>query len=188
MTIGQAQSIALLGLTGSVVEIEVDISDGIPMYSLLGLPDAALQESRDRVRAAISNCNEVWPNRKVTVSLSPAWLPKSGSSFDLSIAIAILIAHGTVPQEPFRSMVVLGELALDGKVRSVRGVLPALIAAYKSGVTRAIVPAANRSEAALMTQMEILTFESLREALLWGRTGEHPVAQELDLEATDVDQ
>jgi magnesium chelatase family protein len=188
MTIGQAQSIALLGLTGSVVEIEVDISDGIPMYSLLGLPDAALQESRDRVRAAISNCNEVWPNRKVTVSLSPAWLPKSGSSFDLSIAIAILIAHGTVPQEPFRSMVVLGELALDGKVRSVRGVLPALIAAYKSGITRAIVPAANRSEAALMTQMEILTFESLREVLLWGRTGEHPVAQELDLEATDVDQ
>ena len=188
MSIGQTHSVALLGLTGSVVEIEVDISDGIPMYSLLGLPDAALQESRDRVRAAISNCNEVWPNRKVTVSLSPAWLPKSGSSFDLSIALAILIAHGTLPQEPFASMVVLGELALDGKVRSVRGVLPALIAAYKSGITRAIVPAANRSEAALMTQMEILTFESLREVLLWGRTGEHPVAQELDLELTEVDE
>ena len=188
MSIGQTQSIALLGLTGSVVEIEVDISDGIPMYSLLGLPDAALQESRDRVRAAITNCNEVWPNRKVTVSLSPAWLPKSGSSFDLSIAIAILIAHGSVPQEPFGSMVVLGELALDGKVRSVRGVLPALIAAYKSGITRAIVPAANRSEAALMTQMEILTFESLREVLVWGRTGEYAVLQELQLDSTDVDE
>jgi len=188
MSIGQTQGIALLGLTGSVVEIEVDIADGIPMYSLLGLPDAALQESRDRVRAAISNCNEVWPNRKVTVSLSPAWLPKSGSSFDLSIAIAILIAHGTVPQEPFSSMVVLGELALDGKVRSVRGVLPSLIAAYKSGITRAIVPAANRSEAALMTQMQILTFESLRDVLLWGRTGEYADSQELELDPTDVDE
>lgn len=188
MTIGQTQSVALLGLTGSVVEIEVDISDGIPTYSLLGLPDAALQESRDRVRAAITNCNEIWPNRKVTVSLSPAWLPKSGSSFDLSIAVAILIAHGTLPQEPFAQMVVLGELALDGKVRSVRGVLPALIAAYKSGVTRAIVPAANRAEAALMTQMQIFTFGNLREVLLWGRTGENSTAQELDLEQTDIDE
>lgn len=188
MSIGQTQSIALLGLTGSVVEIEVDISDGIPMYSLLGLPDAALQESRDRVRAAISNCNETWPNRKVTVSLSPAWLPKSGSSFDLSIALAIQIALGTLPQEPFLKTVVLGELALDGKVRSVRGVLPALIAAYKSGITRAIVPTANRAEAQLMPQMEILTFENLRDVLMWGRTSEYVVVSELDLAQTDSDE
>ena len=93
MSMGHTQSVALLGITGSLVEIEVDISDGIPMYSLLGLPDAALQESRDRVRAAITNCKEIWPNRKVTVSMSPAWLPKSGSSFDLSIALSILIAN-----------------------------------------------------------------------------------------------
>jgi magnesium chelatase family protein len=185
---GQTQSVALLGLTGSLVEIEVDISDGIPMYSLLGLPDTALQESRDRVRAAISNCNEVWPNRKVTVSLSPAWLPKSGSGFDLSIALSILIAHGSIPQEPFQSLIVLGELALDGKIRSVRGVLPALIAAYKSGISRAIVPSANQSEAALMTQMEIFTFDSLREVLLWGRTGLYAKPQQLDLETVDVDR
>ncbi len=187
MSIGQTQCVALLGLTGSLVEIEVDISDGLPMYSLLGLPDAALQESRDRVRAAISNCNEVWPNRKVTVSLSPAWLPKSGSSFDLAIAIAILIASSRIPQAPFGSTIILGELALDGKVRTVRGVLPALIAAYKSGITKAIVPAANHSEAALMTQMQILTFESLYDVLLWARTGERAISQELDLEVTEVD-
>ena len=187
MSIGQTQSVALLGLNGCVVEIEVDISDGIPIYSLLGLPDAALQESRDRVRAAITNCHEVWPNRKVTVSLSPAWLPKSGSSFDLSIAVAILIAQGSVPQDPFVDTVVLGELALDGKVRSVRGVLPALIAAYKAGITRAIVPAANRAEAALMTQMQILIFENLRDVLNWGRTGEYSFATELDLAKTDSD-
>ena len=188
MSIGQTQSVALLGLTGSLVEIEVDISDGIPMYSLLGLPDTALQESRDRVRAAISNCNEVWPNRKVTVSLSPAWLPKSGSSFDLSIALAILIAQGTLPQEPFFQTLVLGELALDGKIRSVRGVLPALIAAFKSGISRAIVPAANRAEAALMSQMQVLTFENLGQVLVWGRTGEYPIAEELNLERIDTSE
>jgi magnesium chelatase family protein len=182
MSIGQTQSVALLGLTGSLVEIEVDISDGIPMYSLLGLPDAALSESRDRVRAAISNCSESWPNRKVTVSLSPAWLPKSGSSFDLSIALAILIAQQSVPQAPFEETLVLGELALDGKVRPVRGVLPALIAAYQAGITRAIVPKANSAEAKLMTQMEILSFDSLRDVLTWSRTGVRPESQELDLE------
>jgi magnesium chelatase family protein len=181
MSIGQTQSIALLGLSGSVIGIEVDISDGIPMYSLLGLPDTALQESRDRVRAATTNCQEVWPNRKVTVSLSPAWLPKSGSSFDLPIALSIQIALGSIPQEAFTETVVVGELALDGKIRSVQGVLPALIAAYKSGIMRAIIPAANKAEAQLMPQMEILTFENFRDVLHWARSGEYVVAPELDL-------
>ena len=89
MTLGTTQSVALMGLSGSIVTVEVDIADGLPMYALLGLPDAALSESRDRVRAALVNSCESWPNRKVTVSLSPAWLPKSGSGFDLSIALAI---------------------------------------------------------------------------------------------------
>jgi len=181
MTLGQTLGVALLGLSGSVVTVEVDIADGIPMYSLLGLPDAALNESRDRVRAALVNCGESWPNKKVTVSLSPAWLPKSGSSFDLSIALAILIAQGSIAQEPFRQTLVLGELALAGKIRAVRGVLPSLIAAYKSGITRAIVPAANLSEASLMTQMEILGFENLHDVLRWARTGERDEAQTLDL-------
>jgi len=113
MTLGQTLGVALLGLSGSVVTVEVDIADGIPMYCLLGLPDAALNESRDRVRAALVNCGETWPNKKVTVSMSPAWLPKSGSSFDLSIALAILIAQGSITQEPLRQTLVLGELALD---------------------------------------------------------------------------
>jgi magnesium chelatase family protein len=129
MSLAQTQSVALLGLDGHVVGVEVDIADGLPGYSLLGLPDAALSESRDRVRSAIVNCGEVWPNRKVTVSLSPAWLPKSGSSFDLAICISLLSAHETVPAEKIADIVFLGELSLDGRIRSVRGVLPALIAA-----------------------------------------------------------
>ncbi len=99
MTLGQSLSVALLGLEGHLVTIEVDIADGLPAYVLLGLPDAALTESRDRVRSAMVNCTESWPNRKVTVSLSPAWLPKSGSSFDLPIAIALLAAQQVIPSE-----------------------------------------------------------------------------------------
>jgi magnesium chelatase family protein len=185
MTLGITQSVALLGLDGSVVTIEVDIADGIPMYSLLGLPDAALSESRDRVRAALINTNESWPNRKVTVSLSPAWLPKSGSSFDLSIALAILIAQGSIAQEPLDGVLVLGELALDGKIRSVRGVLPALIAAYKSGIKRAFVPQENLAEASLMTQMQVLGFNSLSDVLRFLRTGEIAIAPQLELSAEE---
>ncbi|CAN2192919.1 COG0606 Predicted ATPase with chaperone activity [Candidatus Nanopelagicaceae bacterium] len=186
MTLGITQSVALLGLDGSVVTIEVDIADGIPMYSLLGLPDAALSESRDRVRAALINTKESWPNRKVTVSLSPAWLPKSGSSFDLSIALAILIAQGSIAQEPLADVLILGELALDGKIRPVRGVLPALIAAYKSGIKRAFVPQENFAEASLMTQMQVIGFTSLADVLRFLRTGEIAIAPQLEL-ASEVD-
>ena len=129
MTLAQTLCVALLGLDGHVITVEVDIADGVPMYSLLGLPDAALSESRDRVRAAMVNCGESWPNRKVTVSLSPAWLPKSGSSFDVAICIALLSAHESIAPEKIRDIVFIGELALDGRIRSVRGVLPSLMVA-----------------------------------------------------------
>ncbi|MEY4291231.1 MAG: hypothetical protein RL130_1173 [Actinomycetota bacterium] len=186
MSLGRTESVSLLGLAGSVVEVEVDIADGLPGFALLGLPDAALSESRDRIRAALINSQEPWPNKKVTVSLSPAWLPKSGSGFDLSIALAMLIAQGTLPQAPFSQTTILGELALDGKIRPVRGVLPSLIAAYKAGTRRAIVPTANRAEAQLMSAMEILTFATIHEVLSWARTGVAPQLQELELERTDT--
>lgn len=186
MSLGRTESVSLLGLAGSVVEVEVDIADGLPSFALLGLPDAALSESRDRIRAALINSQEPWPNKKVTVSLSPAWLPKSGSGFDLSIALAMLIAQGTLPQAPFSQTTILGELALDGKIRPVRGVLPSLIAAYKAGTRRAIVPTANRAEAQLMSAMEILTFATIHEVLSWARTGVAPQLQELELERTDT--
>jgi magnesium chelatase family protein len=104
MTLALTHSVALLGLEGHLVTVEVDIADGLPGYSLLGLPDAALTESRERVRSAIVNCGEVWPNRKVTVSLSPAWLPKSGSSFDLAICIALLSAHESIAKEKIEEL------------------------------------------------------------------------------------
>jgi len=185
MTIGRTQGVALQGLLGSVIDIECDIADGIPMYSLLGLPDTSLQESRDRVRAALTNTGQKWPNKKTTISLSPAWLPKSGPGFDVAIALSILIANGELPQGPLTGAVILGELSLDGGIRSVRGVLPSLIAAYKNGVMRAIVPRANQAEAELMEQMEILTFEHLNEIYRWLITGEYPFAEPLDLDVVE---
>jgi magnesium chelatase family protein len=162
----------LVGLSGNTVTVEVDISDGLPHYNLLGLPDAALNESRDRVRAALTNSNENWPNRKVTVSLSPAWLPKSGSSFDLAIALAILVAHGALAQDSIDSTLILGELGLDGSIRGVNGVLPALIAGHRDGIARAIIPIANIGEGGLLQSMEIVAFSTLRELLIYLRTGE----------------
>ncbi|MDA2962199.1 MAG: YifB family Mg chelatase-like AAA ATPase [Actinomycetota bacterium] len=187
MSLAQTTSVALLGLDGHLVTVEVDIADGVPMYSLLGLPDAALSESRERVRAAMVNCAETWPNKKVTVSLSPAWLPKSGPGFDLAICIALLCAHETIAPQRIREMLFLGELSLDGSIRSVRGVLPALMAAYKSGIKTAVVPKANAAEAGLMAGMEIVAMEHLKSVLRWLRTGEREVAQEFDYQWSEVD-
>lgn len=187
MSLGRIHSLSLQGLIGNLIDIEVDIADGIPSYSLLGLPDTSLQESRDRVRAALINSGQKWPHRKVTVSLSPAWLPKSGPGFDCAIALAILVAEGVIPQANLEGILVLGELSLEGKIRSVRGVLPSLITALNSGITRAIVPLANREEAQLLPQMEILAFDSLQEIFRWINNGEYPVAQTLPV-VVDEDQ
>ena len=173
MTLSKIASVSLQGLLGTVVEVEADIADGIPLFNLLGLPDAALSESRDRVRAALTNSGQRWPNKKITISLSPAWLPKSGPGFDCAIALAILVADGALPQAPLHETVVIGELSLEGKLRSVRGALPALIAAYKSGMRRAIVPADNYSEAALVPEMQVLAFSHIHEIYQWLTTGEY---------------
>lgn len=184
MTLGQSLGVALMGLDGHLVAVEVDIADGLPGYTLLGLPDAALTESRDRVRSAIVNCTESWPNRKVTVSLSPAWLPKSGSGFDLPIAIALLAAQQMIPEERTSDVLYLGELALDGRIRGVRGVLPSLIAAQKQGIKVAVVPSSNRLEAELMSEMTIIPMGHLRALLRWLRTGERIEVSELALAPT----
>ena len=121
MSVATTQGISLTGLEGEIVQIEVDVSKGLPGYQLLGLPDAALNESRDRIRSAINNSGKKWPQTKVTVSLSPAWLPKSGSGFDLPISIAILSATDQVAQKNFDKTILIGELSLEGALRPVRG-------------------------------------------------------------------
>ena len=179
MALSRLRSIALLGLRGEIVDIEVDISDGLPGYSLLGLPDAALLESRERVRSALQNSGAPWPNRRVTVSLSPAWLHKSGSGFDLPIALALLVAQGLVAQEKVNEQIVLGELALDGSIRAIRGVLPALLAARERGINSAIVPAGNMEEAMGVEGMSAIGFSHLQQLLEYLQDGTLPERVEI---------
>ena len=179
MSLARTNCIALTGLAGELITVEVDIGDGLPTLSLLGLPDAALLESRDRVRSALINSGQLWPNRKVIVSLTPAWLPKSGSAFDLPIAIALLVANGL--DFKIEESVFIGELSLDGTLRETRGVLPALICAHKNGIKRAIIPRANAAEAQLIPEIETICFETLLELLHWIETGERIESPSLDL-------
>ncbi len=172
MALSKVATLTLVGLIGHKVEIEVDISDGLPGFILLGLPDAALSESRERVRAAIVNSGLIWPNKKITVSLSPAWLPKSGSNFDLPIAVAILMAQGIIENQERADQIFLGELALDGTLRFIRGVLPILLSAKKFGATSAVVPAPNLAEANAVVGIKAIGARDLRDVINFLSTGE----------------
>ncbi|WP_022899747.1 YifB family Mg chelatase-like AAA ATPase [Humibacter albus] len=166
MAVAHTRSIALVGLSPSVVDVEADISPGLPGFWVIGLPDAALGESRGRVRAAASNSGLPITSRKLTVSLSPAALPKHGSGFDLAIALSALAAAGDVPAGPVSETVHIGELGLDGRLRPTPGVLPAVIGAVRAGSPRVMVPSANADEARLVPGAEVLAVSSLREAAI----------------------
>ncbi|BEL11809.1 YifB family Mg chelatase-like AAA ATPase [Actinoplanes sichuanensis] len=151
----------LLGVAGHLVEIEADISNGLPVLLLTGLPDTALNEARDRVRAAIVNSGCEWPNRRITVNLLPAALPKHGSGFDLGVASAVLAGAGQLPAERLDGVALIGELGLDGAVRPVRGVLPMVAAAAQAGVGRVIVPVANACEATVVPGVTVRAVDTL---------------------------
>ena len=185
MTLARTLAINLIGLKGEVIDIEVDVSNGLPSYSLLGLPDATLNESRDRIRAAILNSARTWPNRKVTVSLAPAWLPKSGSAFDLPIALSILAASSQLDPQKLETAFFIGELSLDGSIKPIRGVLPTLIAARELGIKRVIVPRENFQEAGLLKNLEIFSFSKLSEVLRFLELGER-VENPTLLESIDI--
>lgn len=170
MALARTRSVTLLGVGGHLVEVEADIGSSIPAVVLVGLPDAAVSEARDRVRAAITNSGEAWPQRRITVGLSPAALPKRGGGFDLAIAVAILAAGGSVPVDPVAAAVFLGELGLDGQVRPVRGVLPAVMAAAAAGVVRVVVPASNVDEARLVPDVDVVGVGSLGALVAWLRS------------------
>ncbi|MCQ4360214.1 YifB family Mg chelatase-like AAA ATPase [Mycobacterium gordonae] len=167
MALGHAFSVAVRGLDGEIVEIEADIASGLPGVHLVGLPDAALQESRDRVRAAVTNCGNDWPQARLTLALSPATLPKMGSVYDIALAAAVLSAQRKKPWDRLEKTVLLGELALDGRVRAVRGVLPAVLAAKRDGWPAVVVPADNLAEASLIDGIEVWGVRTLRQLQGW---------------------
>jgi magnesium chelatase family protein len=167
MALARAWSVALLGLEGRVIEIEADIGAGMPGTKLVGLPDPGLREAKDRVRAAVRNSGRKWPDTNVTLGLSPANLPKVGSGYDLGIAVAVLAAAEAVSPSKLAGTVLLGELALDGRVRPVRGLLPALLAARRDGFRRAVVPVESLCEAGLVDGIEVCAAGRLTDVIEW---------------------
>ena len=192
--LAKANAISLMGLAGTVIEVESEISSSLPGFVLVGLPDASLTESKDRVRAAVQNSGMKMPNRRVTVNLSPASVRKQGSSFDLAIAVSLLAAAGTLQSHSLVGWVHLGELGLDGSVRRVTGILPALLAAKKAGLLKAVVPNANLPEAQLVEGMQVVGASHLRQvAQLHGLAiaaenlaAENLAAENLDANFTDA--
>jgi len=173
MALARTYSVALVGVRGHLIEVEADIANGLPATILVGLPDTALREARDRIRAAIVNSGEAWPNSKITVGLSPATLPKRGSGFDLAIAVAILAAAEALPVDAPAGKMFLAELGLDGRLRPVPGVLPAVVAA-EAGVDTVVVAAQNVEEAALVPGVRVIGASSLLEVIVWLRGGPPP--------------
>ncbi|ARI51982.1 YifB family Mg chelatase-like AAA ATPase [Streptomyces rhizosphaericola] len=165
MGYARACSVALVGVEGVVVEVQADLEPGVAAFTLVGLPDKSLIESRDRVRAAVTNSGAEWPQKKLTVGLSPASVPKSGSGFDLAVACAILGAAERLDAAVIADVVMIGELGLDGRVRPVRGVLPAVLAAAEAGYRQVVVPEQTAGEAALVPGVSVLGVRSLRQLI-----------------------
>jgi magnesium chelatase family protein len=172
MTLARTHSIALAGVQGHVVEIKADIENGLVGLQLIGLPDTALREARDRIRSAVINSGHDWPMRRITVGLSPASLPKRGSGFDVGIAVAVVSADGMLPGDCLDGTVFLGELGLDGRIRPVPGVLPSIAVAAAAGFGQAVVPVENAAEAALVPAMRVVAAPTLSGLFGWLGAGD----------------
>jgi magnesium chelatase family protein len=147
---------AIEGVDSREVTVEVDVRMGLPVFTVVGLPDAAVRESRQRVRAALQNSGLEFPLKRLTVNLAPAYVRKAGPSFDLAIAVALLAASGQLPAEELASSAVCGELSLSGALRPVRGAVAIAFGAREAGYRRLIVPIQNAAEAALVDGIEVL--------------------------------
>ena len=173
-------SAAVTGIEAFLVEVETDISPGLPCYTLVGLPDNAVRESRERVSSAISNIGLRFPLKRVTINLAPADRKKEGAAFDLPIALALLAASGQLPPERLERCLVLGELSLDGKLKPVHGALPIAASCRKLGLEGLLLPRANAVEAAVVRDLEVIGVETLAEAVRF-------LAGEQELKPTRVD-
>ena len=155
-------SCAVVGLEGAIVEVEIDISPGLPAFNIVGLPDTAVQEAKERVRAAIKNSGLMFPTKRITVNLAPADMKKEGPAYDLPIAVGILICSGQITADVTKTAF-LGELSLDGSLRHTHGILPMVALAAENGLHSVFVPAIDAREASLVQEMKILPVNSLAE-------------------------
>jgi len=183
-------SAAVYGIDAELVEVEVDLtprsgdSQGETYVTVVGLPDMAVRESRERIRAAITNCGFFFPVHKTTINLAPADVKKGGSAFDLPIAVGILGANGDLQREELDDVLLIGELALDGRVRPVRGALPIAVAAKRRGLKRMLLPAENAREAAVVSGLDVYPVKDLREVVTLLNSDPPPAPMRVDLEET----
>ena len=156
MAIGSALSVGLIGLKAFIVQIQAFVSPGLPYFSIIGLPDTSLSEARERVKSACQASGFKWPETRVTVNLSPASMPKKGSSHDLAIAASVLSAAGAIAHDCLAGTIVLGEVNLDGTVLPINGLLPIMLHAREQGIATIIVPYANLDEARLVPDVKAI--------------------------------
>jgi len=179
-------SSAVLGIDAYIVKVEVDVSDGLPAFNTVGLPDSAIKESRDRVTAAIKNSDFYFPPSRITANLAPADIRKTGSAFDLPIAIGVMAATNQIDFTNLENTMILGELALDGTIRSIQGGLPIAIAAKKHGVQNLILPAENAKEAAIVDALRVFPVKSLSDAVAFLNSAKE-IQPETHTLSTDVE-
>src|SRR5437667_11117964 len=164
--LSKARSCAVIGLEGALIEVEVDIANGLAAFSIVGLPDTAVNEAKDRVRAAIKNSGLLFPFKRITVNLAPADLRKEGPAYDLPIAIGVLLASGQInPDEQIEEQLFLGELSLDGSVRHTNGILPMVALAREKHIKTVFVPAVDALEATLIDGVEVFPVETLAQLM-----------------------
>ena len=158
-------SASVQGIDACLIDVEIDISSGLPVFSIVGLPDTSVKESRDRVVSAIKNSGFDFPTKKITVNLAPADIKKEGGAFDLPISLGILASSGIIEKKVLQNFCAIGELSLDGKLRPVKGILPIDLSLHKFGITQVIVPEKNKNEACVAKDIEIYPFNDLKDVI-----------------------
>ena len=164
-TLAQIKSMSLVGIDGYLINVQVDISSGLPSWDIVGLPDASIKESKQRVRAALKNIGYSLPSRKIVINLAPANIKKEGAFFDLPIALGILCAFNVISKQQLEDYIFVGELSLDGNLNKINGVLPICIEALKLGIKKIIVPFENRNEASVIKNLEVFPAKSITEVI-----------------------
>lgn len=178
--ISNVKTISLNGIEGNLVEVQTDIAGGLPNFEIVGLPDTSVKESKERIRTAIKNSGIEFPSRRIIINLAPASTKKEGTSYDLPIAIGILIALNEIQKDNLENTIFIGELSLDGKVNRINGVLPMCIEALNLGIKRVILPKANTIEAAVIEQLEIIGVNNLKELVQY-------INGNLEIQRTKID-
>lgn len=178
--IANVKTISLNGIDGNLVEVQTDITGGLPTFEIVGLPDTSVRESKERIRSAIKNSEIEFPSRRIIINLAPASSKKEGTSYDLPIAIGILAALKEIISENLENTIFIGELSLDGKINRVNGVLPMCIEALNLGIKRVILPKSNDREAAVVEGLEIIGVKNLKEVVEY-------LNKQIEIEAIKVD-